>query len=387
MKLDLHLVSPPGFEEILASEARELNLEIGEVETGSVEARGDVTGLYAANVHLRTANRVLVRAASFRATAFHELERGARKIEWARWIGANTSVDVRATCRKSRLYHSDAVAQRVMEAIARTTGASDAAIVDDGEDEGGDGQLVVVRMFHDRCTISIDSSGALLHRRGYRQAVAKAPLRETVAAGMLLAAGWKGDVPLLDPFCGSGTISIEGALIARRIAPNRRRAESRQFAFARWPSFDDARLSALVAAALERELPRAGIVIAGSDRDAGAVDAARANAARAGVEADVAFEVRPISAVAPLAGPDGLVATNPPYGVRVKGGRDARDLFARAGAVLRERLPGWELALLSPDRSLDAQLRVPLDERLVTSNGGIRVRLVMGRIPALTTVR
>jgi putative N6-adenine-specific DNA methylase len=190
MNLDLHLVSPPGFEHVLAGEARALKLEVGEVETGSVEARGDLTALYAANVHLRTANRVLVRAASFRATAFHELERGARKVEWGRWIGPDSSVDVRATCRKSRLYHSDAVAQRVMEAIARVTGASDAAIVAADEEEGGEGQLVVVRMFHDRCTISVDSSGALLHRRGYRQAVEKAPLRETMAAGLLLASGW-----------------------------------------------------------------------------------------------------------------------------------------------------------------------------------------------------
>lgn len=387
MKRDLHLVSPPGLEQVLANEARELKLEVGEVETGSVEARGDLTALYAANLHLRTANRVLVRAASFRATAFHELERGARKVEWGEWIGRDSSVDVRASCRKSRLYHSDAVAQRVMEAIARATGASDAAIVDDAEDEGGDGQLVVVRMFHDRCTISIDSSGALLHRRGYRQAVAKAPLRETIAAGLLLALGWKGDVPLLDPFCGSGTIPIEAALIARGMAPNRPRAGARDFAFARWPSFDAARLSALVAAAMERERAHAGTAIVGSDRDAGAIDAARANAVRAGVESDVQFDVRPLSAIVPPPADEGLVVTNPPYGVRVKGGRDVRDLLARTGAVLREKVPGWSLALLSPDRALDASLGIALRERLVTSNGGIRVRLVAGPISALTPVR
>ena len=385
MKLDLQLVTAPGFEDVLAGEAGELGLEIGEVETGSVEAKGDLTALYAANVNLRTANRVLVRAASFRAVAFHELERGARKVEWQRWIAKGSPVTVRASCRKSRLYHSDGVAQRVMEAIARGTAATSADAAS-GEEEGEGPQLVVVRMFHDRCTISIDSSGALLHRRGYRQAVAKAPLRETIAAGMLLALRWTGEVPLVDPFCGAGTIPIEAARIARRIAPNVGRAEAKEFAFARWPMFDAARLSALAAMARERELPRAATAIVGSDRDTGAIDAARANAERARVAADVRFDVRAFSALEPPPADRGLVVTNPPYGVRVSGSGDVRDLFARMGTVLRARTPGWELAFLSPDRVLDAALRLPLAERLVTSNGGIRVRLVEARIPALTTV-
>ncbi len=385
MDLDLHLVSAPGFEHVLAREARAVGLEVGQIENGSVEATGDLTALYAANIHLRSANRVLVRAVSFTAVAFHELERGARKVEWQRWIAKGTSVAVRATCRKSRLYHSDAVAQRVMEAIARGTGAvpSDAPAA---EEDGEGPQLVVVRMFHDRCTISVDSSGALLHRRGYRQAVAKAPLRETIAAGMLLALDWSGDIPLLDPFCGAGTIPIEAALIARRIAPNVGRGETKDFACARWPSFDAKRLSALAAEARDRELPGASTPITGSDRDAGAIEAARANAGRAGVAADVQFDVRAFSAIEPPAGERGLVATNPPYGLRISGGRDVRDLFARMGTVLRARIPGWEVALLSPDRALDAALRLSLDERLATSNGGIPVRLVSGRVPALTEV-
>jgi putative N6-adenine-specific DNA methylase len=221
--------------------------------------------------------------------------------------------------------------------------------------------------------VSIDTSGALLHRRGYRQAVARAPLRETMAAALLLASGWDGTAPLLDPMCGSGTIPIEGALLARRIAPGARR----EFAFARWPGFDRARWDALLAAARARELPTSPTPIVGSDRDEGAVAAARANAERAGVAGDVALERRAISAIEPPPGPGWLVG-NPPYGKRVGEGDDVRDFYAQLGKVARARLAGWTVALLSPDRALDRQLGLRLEERARTSNGGIPVRVVVG---------
>jgi putative N6-adenine-specific DNA methylase len=334
-----------------------------------------------------------VRAAEFRATAFHELERAAKRIAWERWIPAAPAVvRVRASCRKSKLYHSDAVAERVLGAIERKTGASaaakgrgggDDAAEGGGEaDEGAGAQLVVVRLFHDRCTISVDSSGALLHKRGYRQAIAKAPLRETIAAGMLLAADWTGDTPLLDPLCGAGTIPIEGALIARRIAPGVARAEAGELAVTRWPELREDDLAREVARARERELARAPRPILGSDRDAGAIGAARANAARAGVADDVAFSQRALSAIEPPRGP-GLLATNPPYGVRASEGSDVRDLYAQLGKVAAAKLPGWRFGVLSPDRALDVQLRLPLAPRpaLELSNGGIRVRYLLAGVP------
>src|SRR5207247_3043905 len=139
--------------------------------------------------------------------------------------------------------------------------------------------LFVVRLLRDECTVSADSSGALLHMRGYRQAVAKAPLRETLAAALLLAAEWRGDTPLVDPLCGSGTIPIEAALIARRMAPGARR----RFACLDWPQFPRETFADALADAEARSLPRSAVVIQGSDRDAGAIEAAGANAERAGV--------------------------------------------------------------------------------------------------------
>ncbi|NUO63646.1 MAG: class I SAM-dependent RNA methyltransferase [Gemmatimonadaceae bacterium] len=383
---EIYLVCAPGLERLLAAEARDAGLGVRGEEPGGVTVEGTLADVARANIVLRTASRVLVRVAQFRATAFHELERSSRAIPWDRWTGP-TSVRVRATCRKSKLYHSDAVAERVLAAIERRTGASAAPKVaravdaTDGEsDEGVGTQLVVVRLVHDRCTISVDSSGALLHRRGYRQAVGKAPVRETIAAGMLLAAEWTGRTPLVDPLCGSGTIPIEGALLARRITPGAARAQSGDFSFARWPELREDDLSRELARARERELPRAPAPILGSDRDEGVIEAARANAERAGVHDDIAFSARALSAIEPPRGV-GLLATNPPYGVRASKGGEVRNLFAQLGKVAAALLPGWRIGVLSPDRALDAQLRIPLQPALELSNGGIRVRYLLGAIP------
>jgi putative N6-adenine-specific DNA methylase len=234
---------------------------------------------------------------------------------------------------------------------------------------------VVARVAHDRVTVSIDASGALLHRRGYRQALAKAPLRETMAAALLLASGWDATAPLLDPMCGSGTIPIEGALMARRIAPGIHRA----FAFMGWPTFEPDAWERLTSEARAHELASSPVEIRGSDRDEGAVAAAVSNAERAGVASDVRFERRALSALVAPAG-TGWIVGNPPYGKRVSEDRDVRDFFAALGRVARERLHGWTLALLSPDRALDRQLGLRVEELARTSNGGIPVRIVVGEV-------
>jgi putative N6-adenine-specific DNA methylase len=336
--------------------------------------------LYTANLQLRTASRVIVRASEFGATAFYDLERRAAKVPWDTFLSPNSGVALRVTCKKSRLYHSDAVAERVAAAIVgRVRGTR---IVEDAGDAGDDdadaqAQLVVVRLYHDRCTISVDSSGALLHRRGYRQAIGKAPMRETLAAATLLASGWSGQSALVDPMCGSGTIPIEGALIARRMAPGLHRS----FAFERWPDFDAKAWREVRAEAEAAVLPRSPVVIQGSDRDEGAIEAARANAARAGVDADIEFVVRSISA-AEAPADRGWIVSNPPYGVRV-GERDPlRNLYAQLGKVVRSKFAGWYLAVVTADAGLERQLGVGLRPVLRTSNGGIRVRVMGGEASA-----
>lgn len=365
-----------GLEALVAAELRTLGVEPADAggEPGGVAFIAAPDALYRANLHLRTATRVLVRLGDFRARALGELERRAKELPWESFIPPGHAVKLRVTCKKSRLYHSGAVAARVANAIAARS-AAEAAVATGDDDESEDAQLVVVRLHHDECTMSIDSSGALLHRRGYRLATAKAPLRETLAAAILLASEWDTRAPLLDPMCGAGTIAIEGALLARGMAPGL----GRGFAFMQWPGFDNALWERLLAEARALILPRAAAPIQASDRDAGAVEVAMANAERAGVAGDIEITRRALSAIEPPVGPGWLV-TNPPYGARVGEHDRLRNLYSQLGNVARARCPGWTIALLSADARLESRLGIRLATALKTRNGGIAVRAAMGVI-------
>lgn len=366
-------------------------------QQGGVAFGGDRTALYRANLHLRTANRVLMRLGDFPAVGFAELRKRAARLPWERCLAPGQPVALRVTCHKSRLYHSDAVAERVAGAIADHLGRPPSVCTFDEEEAGTPPQLIVVRLVHDHCTISVDSSGELLHRRGYRLATAKAPLRETLAATMLLAAGWadgwaagQGEevgvspAALLDPFCGSGTIAIEAAQMALGMAPGLASGQARHFAFMAWPDYDAGLWGQLVEQAQEthaQQLARqAGrLQIGASDRDAGAIELARANATRGGVADHVSFSRQPVSAVTPYS-ESGWIVTNPPYGLRVSAGHDGRNLYAQFGHLLRSSFAGWQLALLCNDRQLLAQLGLPLDLSLNLVNGGLSVVLARGRV-------
>ena len=238
--------------------------------------------------------------------------------------------------------------------------------------DSSDAQLFIVRIVDDLCSISADSSGELLHRRGYRQAVAKAPLRETIAAAMLVGSGWDMMSPLVDPMCGAGTIAIEAAMMARKIAPG----ANRIFAFEKWPRHDAAAWKTDVESAKQDALPKASGLIVASDRDEGAITAAKSNAERAGVSGDIQFDVRALSS-AEFPDQPGWIVTNPPYGLRVGETGALRNLYAQLGKVLRERAPGYRIAMLSADSELESQLKIDLTEVFQTSNGGIPVHLVV----------
>ena len=378
-------VTAPGLAQFCAAELAQHGLLVGKasdaITPGGVSFLGDRSVLYRANLHLRTASRILVRLGEFHAENFDQLRSRAALLSWEQFLRAGQPVDLRVTCHKSRLYHSGAVAERVVAAIGARLGSPPAIQKTDEESEEAGAQLIVVRLFQDTCTISVDASGALLHRRGYRQATAKAPLRETLAAALLLASGWDASVelpqPLLDPFCGSGTIPIEAALMALQIAPGR----SRSFALMQWPDFDGGLWQTLLeeadARAEARRTQIAGhLHISASDRDAGAIAAARANAERAGVADSISFACQAVSAIEPPA-VAGHVVTNPPYGQRVRGG-DLRNLYAQFGKVLATHCPGWHVTILSSDRTLLGQLGLRLDTSQSFVNGGIDVIAARG---------
>ena len=405
-RFEFFAATAPGLESIAAGELKTLGLR-GRQQIGGVAFGGDLDRLYEANLWLRTASRIVVRLGRFHASTFYELERRARKLPWEEFLPSTGPVRLRVTCRKSRLYHSDAVAERMMSAIARVAsrviettsedvdGAGEGGVEDIDELEATDdaaiesragsepAQLFVVRIVHDQVEVSADSSGELLHRRGYRQEIARAPLRETLAAAMVLASGWRSGEPLLDPMCGSGTIPIEAALIARGVAPGLQRT----FQFMKWPTFDAGVWSNIVENASARGSTAHSVErIRGSDRDAGAIEAAARNAQRAGVADTVQFAVEAVSgsigAIDDVAD-GGWILTNPPYGIRIGESEDLRNLYATLGAALRTK-PRWRIGILTSDAALARQTRLALVPRFHTSNGGIPVSFLVSGKPGDT---
>ena len=375
MSLPLAAITTPGLEPITRGELHRLGLTPGVEEPGLISFIGSLDDLARTNLHLCTASRVIMRLGHFHARALGELERKASELPWDEWIAPGIPITVKATCRKSRLYHQRAVAERIATAAGRSV-AGNIAEGDEVEDEGQAVQLILVRLMRDECTVSLDSSGALLHRRGYRLEGGKAPLRETLAAALLIASGWDPDTPLVDPFCGSGTIPIEAALMARRIPPGL----GREFAFFRWRGWKQERWTELCGEAQKISRERSRATIRGSDRDEGAIRAASANADRAGVPADIELRREAVSSVEVPSGTGALVS-NPPYGHRIGELRTLRDLYARLGQVARERFAGWRVTLLVPAAPIERATGLEFEELIRTRNGGQVVRAVGALVP------
>ncbi len=377
---DLFVVAAPGLLQVVAGETAAI-LPAAKLRStqGGVELRGaSDLDLCRLNLHLRAGSRVLCRIAEIRAASFAELHRRASRLPWEDYLHAGAPVVIRASAKRSRLYHTGGIAERIIKGIRERLGTEPQLVAE--SEAGPDAQRIIARLLRDRLTLSVDTSGELLHRRGYRQATAKAPLRENLAAGILLSCLRKGDA-LVDPMCGAGTLAIEAALLQSGIAPG----HARSFALERWPS--------LTAGILERaraELPAAQqppAPIFASDRDPGAIAATQSNAARAGIETWLHAQVADFASLADLEAPAarGLVVTNPPYGLRISTRRHLPELYARLGASLRQRFAqrpslDWRLALLTPDATLAAATGLDLERRLSLKNGGIPVDLWLGPI-------
>ena len=310
----------------------------------------------------------MVRLGEFYSAAFSELAKKASKLEWGRYIKPGQQVNLRAVCHKSKLYHSDAVIERVLNAINVHFSSPTKSVPPVTKSD--EGQLILIRLVNDICTISIDSSGEHLYKRGYKQAVTKAPIRENLAAAMVLYSGWDGTSSLIDPFCGSGTIPIESSLIANKIPPG----ITRVFRFTEWPGFDKNLWESILETG-KKEIIASGSSIFGYDRDAGAIEIAKANAARAGQKNNIKFIQQAVSFLE-CPSPTGTIVTNPPYGIRTSENRDLRDLYARFGTILSEKFHGWSLVVLSSDDRLTGNLGLGQPtSSLHFLNGGIPVKL------------
>lgn len=357
---EIFLVTAPGLETALAAEAREKQFRDPKVVQGGVTVFGGWPEVWRANLELRGAARVLARIAEFRALHLAQLDKRARKVAWAEILRPDAPFRVEASCKASRIYHQGAAAQRIEKAIKDTLGAP---VAEDAE------VVIKARIDDDLCTISIDTSGESLHKRGHKQAVAKAPMRENLAALFLRQCGFDGHEPVVDPMCGSGTFVIEAAEIAVGLKPGR----SRRFAFEQLANFDAGAWNRLRA---NPEARRPDIRFHGSDRDAGAVAMSRANAERAGVAALTAFKQQAISDLTAPEGPPGLVIVNPPYGTRIGDRKQLNALYRALGQTLSARFSGWRVGLITNEASLAEATELPFAKPSdAVSHGGLRVYL------------
>jgi putative N6-adenine-specific DNA methylase len=362
---EIFMVTAPGFEAVLCAEAEAKGFRQATAVKGGVTAIGGWPDVWRANLEMRGATRVLARIAEFRAFHLAQLDKRARRVAWKEILRSDKPFRVEASCKASRIYHQGAAAQRIEKAIRETLGAP---VSPEAE------ICIKVRIEDDLCTISVDTSGESLHKRGHKEAVAKAPMRETLAALFLQQCGYDGTEPVLDPMCGSGTFVIEAAEIAAGLKPGR----SRHFAFEQLATFDRKAWQRLRETCRRAASDVPGLRFYGSDRDAGAIEMSRANAERAGVAALTEFRQHAISDLAAPDGPPGLVIVNPPYGTRIGDKKPLYALYQSLGRTLVAGFAGWRVGLITTDASLAEATSLPFAQAIgPVSHGGLRVTLFL----------
>ena len=358
-KFDCFAVTPPGAEELCVSELNSLGIE-ARAQTGGVAFAAIARDLYRINLWSRVASRVLVRLGEFKCRDFPTLYKQLLKLPWGRFVRPGQVCGVRVSCQTSRINHSGRIAETVLSALNKVQGGTPG--------DSATEQLIFTRIENDICMVSIDSSGELLHRRGYRKAMVAAPLRENLAAAILLKLGYDGSQVLVDAMCGSGTFAIEAALIAAGIAPGR----LRRFSFMDWPHYRP-NVWALCLQEAGRKVEHEAKILA-IDCDPLAIAAARKNAAAAGVDSRIRFsEARMEDLKAPAA--EGVLVMNPPYGERLGDVERLRPLYADFGRLCRGSFKVWTIGWILAHRKFEPEVKIGCRRLWSFSNGGIRVDL------------
>jgi putative N6-adenine-specific DNA methylase len=387
-----------GTEGALRRELAGLRLADVKGDRGGVSFEGELEAGMRACLHARSAMRMLLELARFEAPSADALYEGVRRVAWTDWLNVRTTLAVEATIGSSAITHSGYAALRVKDAVVDSLREALGARPD--VDPKDPDVRIVLHLQRDQATLSLDLAGAPLHRRGYRAAMTEAPLKETLAAAVLLLGGVEQALPFVDPMAGSGTLAIEHALRARRIAPGL----SRAFGFQRWPAYRGGPQSAwdrMKAEARAAALPRAPAPIVARDGHPKAIEALRRNAAAAGVLEDLTIAKVDARELEPIAA-EGTLVTNPPYGERLGGGghhpaaAESKDERWRADAVVATkklagfyrglaemlaRHSGWTAVLLSGNPLLKEaiQQKPEVDHRLW--NGPLEVHLLKYRLP------
>jgi putative N6-adenine-specific DNA methylase len=370
-------ITVPGLEFLCRDELLQRGIPDDQIKpiVGGVEFTGRLSEGYLANLHLRTATRVLMRIAEFKASNFQQLEKKTAEIAWELFLYPGFTVEINVSTHKSRLSHTAAIAERVDRTIADRLGAQRVV-------HPIFSQRIFIRSMSDQFTVSIDSSGQALYKRGIKTHGGRAPLRETGAAAILQLMGYSPGMTLIDPMCGSGSFSIEAALMSRNIPPG----WFRDFAFMGWPAFRSRQWQHLKEEAKSRFIDAAPISIHASDKDPGACESLR-----------ICLESFDLSQVVQIQCLDfldlktnifmnkdkpraaGLMVFNPPFGKRLGSEAESRSLFRTICRRLKSEFKGWRFALLMPREGMIRKLPFPFESRPFY-HGGLKLVLLTGTV-------
>ena len=351
-----------GMEAFAAKEIRRLGYETTAVEDGRITFSGDLEAVCRTNIQLRTGERALIKIGEFQALSFEELFEKTYSLDWERWIGKNSAFPVKGHCLKSKLASTRDAQAIIKKAIAKRLSQKYGI---EWLPEDGNVYQIQFSIMKDKVTLMIDTSGEPLHKRGYRQKSNLAPLRETIAAAMVMMSYWKFEYPLCDPFCGSGTIPIEAAMFKRNIAPG----INRSFAAQNFVQFEPQlwEKAREEAKSLERDIP---LEIYAYDIDADTVSLAERNARIAGVEKYIKFKCTD-AADFYTETPNGTIICNPPYGERLSDKKECEILYKKIGKTF-SRLNNWSYYILTSHEGFEEIFGRKADKRRKLYNGMIK---------------
>ena len=354
-------------EPMLAQELVAMGAQNVEIHKRAVSFRGDQETLYKANLWLRTALRILVPIAKFTVKHADDLYRQVKEIDWSKYMDLEQTFAIDSVLNSRVFNHSNFVSLKAKDAI-----------VDQFREKSGRRPSVDpefpdlrlnIHLYGEQCTLSLDSSGESLHRRGYRERAVRAPLNEVLAAGMVLHTGWDGTTPFIDPMCGSGTLLIEAALIAANSAPGLMR---KWFGFMKWKTFDEALWQKVVSEAIQAEKP-VTCIIQGSDISPKAVSVSEQNILEAGMDEAIQLTQKPFEELAaPPEGP-GLLITNPPYDERLKL-EDTHAFYKMIGDMMKTHYSGYNAWILSGNKDAIKRIGLRASEKVLLYNGSIECR-------------
>jgi len=363
--------SARGLEPILAEELAALGATAVVPGRGGVAFAGDRTLLFRANLWLRTAVRILVPILEAPATSSDELYDAVHSVDWSQYMTPDHTLAVDANVRDSAITHSQYAARRVKDAICdqfrEKTGVRPS--VDTERPMIG----LNLHVFRNAATLSLDSSGDSLHKRGYRPVQTIAPLNEALAAALILRSGWRGVTQFVDPLCGSGTLPIEAAWIALRRPPGLTR---KHFGFMGWMDFDIGEWTAMRDEARQQVGKSLAHPIVGADQRRDVIEMAAANARAAGIGTMVSFDVTSLHDLRPPAGPPGTLLCNPPYGERIGEEQELVGLYRKLGEVIRDRFAEWSVWVFTGNARLANEIGLPRMEDVALFNGKIPCWLI-----------